>query len=110
MQKPLTSVPDPFRHRMTAIAPRMNARLRAFLDSFGFRYEFASATELYKSGQFDAMLLRAAEKFDDVMKVMLPTLGDERRRDLFALPADLAHHGPRALRADEGRSTRRRVR
>ena len=78
LQKPLTSVPDPFGTH-ESYGAHMNARLRAFLDSFGFEYEFASATALYKSGRFDAMLLRAAEKYDDIMKVMLPTLGDERR-------------------------------
>jgi lysyl-tRNA synthetase class 1 len=78
MQKPLTAVPDPFGTH-ESYGRNMNARLRAFLDSFGFEYEFASATDLYKSGAFDAMLLRAAEKYDDIMGVMLPTLGDERR-------------------------------
>jgi lysyl-tRNA synthetase class 1 len=53
--------------------------LRRFLDTFGFSYEFASATDYYKSGKFDAMLLRALEKFDDIMAVMLPTLGEERQ-------------------------------
>jgi lysyl-tRNA synthetase class 1 len=57
----------------------MNARLRSFLDSFGFEDEFASATQLYWSGRFDAMLLRAAEKYQDIMDVMLPTLGGERQ-------------------------------
>ncbi len=78
LQKPLTAVPDPFGTH-ESYGAHMNARLRSFLDSFGFEYEFASATQLYKSGRFDAMLLRAAEKYDDIMKVMLPTLGDERR-------------------------------
>ncbi len=78
LQKPLTDVPDPFgTHGSYGL--NMNARLRAFLDSFGFRYEFASATDLYKSGAYDAMLIRAAEKYDEIMGVMLPTLGDERR-------------------------------
>ncbi|HVY89287.1 MAG TPA: lysine--tRNA ligase [Hyphomonadaceae bacterium] len=78
LQKPLTSVPDPF-GTAESYGAHMNGRLKAFLNSFGFEYEFASATELYKSGRFDQMLLRAAEKYDDIMKVMLPTLGDERR-------------------------------
>jgi lysyl-tRNA synthetase class 1 len=78
LQKPLTSVPDPFGTH-ESYGAHMNARLRSFLDSFGFEYEFASATQLYKSGRFDEMLRRAAEKYDDIMKVMLPTLGDERR-------------------------------
>jgi len=78
LQKPLTSVPDPFGEH-ESYGANMNARLRAFLDSFGFEYEFRSATELYRSGVFDAMLLRAAERYDQIMGVMLPTLGPERR-------------------------------
>jgi lysyl-tRNA synthetase class 1 len=78
MQQPLTAVPDPFgTHESYGL--NMNARLCAFLDQFGFEYEFLSATECYKSGRFDPMLLRAAEKYQDIMSVMLPTLGEERR-------------------------------
>ena len=78
MQKPLTDVPDPFGTH-ESYGAHMNARLRAFLDSFGFEYEFKSATELYRTGAYDDYLLRTLEKFDDIMKVMLPTLGEERR-------------------------------
>ncbi|MGJ8560427.1 MAG: lysine--tRNA ligase [Litorimonas sp.] len=78
MQKPLTTVPDPFGTH-ASYGDHMNARLQSFLDGFGFDYEFRSATALYKSGAFDAYLLRALEKFDDIMAVMLPTLGEERR-------------------------------
>jgi lysyl-tRNA synthetase class 1 len=78
LQKPLTAVPDPFGTH-ESYGAHMNARLRAFLDSFLFQYEFASATDLYKTGRYDAMLLRAAESYDAIMDVMLPTLGDERR-------------------------------
>lgn len=78
LQMPLTAVPDPFgTHESYGL--HMNARLRAFLDQFGFKYEFLSATECYKSGRFDQMLLRAAEKYQDIMDVMLPTLGQERQ-------------------------------
>jgi lysyl-tRNA synthetase class 1 len=49
------------------------------LDSFGFEYEFLSATDCYKDCTFDPMLLRALEKFDEIMGVMLPTLGAERQ-------------------------------
>jgi lysyl-tRNA synthetase class 1 len=58
----------------------MNARLRAFLDHFGFEYEFKSATELYKSGAYDAALLNALKHFDAIMNIMIPTLGDERQQ------------------------------
>ncbi len=47
--------------------------------SFGFEYEFRSATECYKSGIFDATLLRVLERYDEVINVVLPTLGPERR-------------------------------
>jgi lysyl-tRNA synthetase, class I len=78
MQKPLTVVPDPFGTH-ASFAHHNNARLRAFLDGFGFEYEFLSATELYKSGAYDAMLLRTLERYDAIQKIMLPTLGEERR-------------------------------
>lgn len=77
--KPLTRVPDPFSNAHESFGHHNNARLRAFLDSFGFEYEFMSATERYTSGAFDAALRRAAEKYQEIMDVMLPTLGAERQ-------------------------------
>ncbi|MEM9249255.1 MAG: lysine--tRNA ligase [Pseudomonadota bacterium] len=79
LQKPLTSVPDPFGTH-DSFGDHNNAMLRRFLDTFGFDYEFVSATEFYRSGQFDEVLLRAAERYDALMKVMLKTLRDERRQ------------------------------
>lgn len=76
--KPLTDVPDPFGCH-DSFAGHNNNMLRDFLDGFGFTYEFKSATELYKSGAYDAMLLKALENFDKIMDVMLPTLGEERQ-------------------------------
>ncbi len=78
LQKPLTKVPDPFGTH-ESFGHHNNARLRGFLDGFGFEYEFASATQLYESGAFDAMLVRVLERWDAVMAIMLPTLGAERR-------------------------------
>ena len=78
LQKPLTDLPDPFGTH-DSFGAHMNARLQSFLDSFGFEYEFHSATAFYKGGDYDEMLLKAVEKFDDIMKVMLPTLGEERQ-------------------------------
>lgn len=77
--KPLTVVPNPFDSDAPSFAHHNNAKLREFLDHFGFEYEFLSSTELYKSGRFDDMLLRACEKYQDIMDVMLPTLGAERQ-------------------------------
>ncbi len=79
LQKPLTSVPDPFGTH-DSFGDHNNAMLRRFLDTFGFQYEFYSATEFYKSGQFDEVLLRAVERYDDLMKVMLKSLREERRQ------------------------------
>ena len=79
LQKPLTSVPDPFGTH-ESFGHHNNAMLRRFLDTFGFEYEFYSATEFYKSGQFDEILLRAVEKYDDIMKIMLKSLREERQQ------------------------------
>jgi lysyl-tRNA synthetase class 1 len=79
LQLPLTSVPDPF-EEFESFGHHNNAMLRRFLDTFGFEYEFYSATDFYRSGQFDAVLKRAAERYDDIMKVMLKSLREERRQ------------------------------
>jgi lysyl-tRNA synthetase class 1 len=76
--KPLTSIPDPFGTH-DSFGAHNNARLKAFLDSFGFEYEFKSSTVCYKAGEFDSALLRVLECYDDVINVILPTLGPERR-------------------------------
>jgi lysyl-tRNA synthetase class 1 len=75
--KPLTKVRDPFGTH-PSFGEHNNARLRAFLDAFGFEYEFASATQYYTSGRFDATLLKVLDKIDDVMAIMLPSLREER--------------------------------
>ncbi|SFP33119.1 lysine--tRNA ligase [Tranquillimonas alkanivorans] len=71
---PLTKVRDPFGTH-ESFGHHNNARLRAFLDSFGFEYEFASSTEYYKSGRFDEALLTVLERFDKIMEIMIPSLG-----------------------------------
>lgn len=76
--RPLTSVPDPF-EMAQSYGHNMNGRLRSFLDSFAFDYEFISATDKYKSGAFDQTMLKVLEKYDEIMAVMLPTLGKERQ-------------------------------
>src|ERR1700754_1238184 len=77
LDKPLTKVPDPFGTH-PSFGAHNNARLRAFLDTFGFDYEFASSTDYYTSGRFDSALLRVLERFDAVMAIMLPSLREER--------------------------------
>jgi lysyl-tRNA synthetase class 1 len=63
--KPLTRVPDPFGTH-PSFGEHNNARLRAFLDTFGFDYEFASSTAYYTSGKFDPTLRRVLERIDQV--------------------------------------------
>jgi len=86
--KPLTKVPDPFGTH-PSFGEHNNARLRAFLDTFGFEYEFLSSTECYKAGRFDATLLKMLECFDAVMNIMLPSLREERAQTYSPfLPVD----------------------
>nr|WP_294544942.1 lysine--tRNA ligase [uncultured Rhodopila sp.] len=75
--RPLTQIPDPFGTH-DSFGAHNNARLRAFLDSFGFEYEFASSTDYYTTGRFDAGLVRVLECYDAVMAATLPTLRSER--------------------------------
>jgi len=77
---PLSKVPDPFSDKHESFAAHNNLRLRRFLDRFGFDYEFYSATTCYQSGQFDDTLLKMLAVYDKVMDVILPTLGEERRK------------------------------
>jgi lysyl-tRNA synthetase class 1 len=79
INKPLTAVPDPFGTH-ESYGAHMNSRLRSFLDRFGFDYEFKSATDLYKSGAFDEKLLLALNRYQKIMDIMLPTLGEERQQ------------------------------
>ncbi len=79
LYKPLTQVPDPFGTH-NSFGEHNNARLCAFLDQFGFDYEFYSATDCYKSGRFDETLKKICRNYEKVINVILPTLGEERRQ------------------------------
>ena len=76
--KSLTSIPDPFGTH-PSFGAHNNARLKAFLDRFGFDYEFLSSTDCYKSGRFDQALLTVLAHYEKVRDIVLPTLGPERR-------------------------------
>ena len=76
--KPLTQIPDPFGTHQS-FGHHNNARLHAFLDTFGFDYEFISSSECYNSGRFDEMLLSVLAHYEEIISVILPTLGPERR-------------------------------
>ena len=98
LQKPLTSIP-------TRSAPpesyghNMNQRLQSFLDSFGFEYEFVSATECYRAGRFNEVLRRVLERHERsarrCCRRSAPNAGD-----LQPDPADLPRDGARAPGGD----------
>jgi lysyl-tRNA synthetase class 1 len=77
--QPLTRIPDPFGTH-ESFAAHNNAMLRGFLDRFGFDYDFRSATQCYQSGAFDNVLRQVLRAWDAILGIMLPTLGEERRR------------------------------
>jgi lysyl-tRNA synthetase, class I len=77
LHKPLTQVPDPFGTH-PSFGEHNNARLRSFLDQFGFEYEFMSSTACYKAGMFDQTLLLMLSRYQKVMDIMLPSLREER--------------------------------
>ena len=79
LNKPLTSVPDPF-GKFNSFGEHNNEMLKSFLDQFGFHYEFKSSTELYKAGVFDEALKLVLSKYDSIMNIILPTLGNERKK------------------------------
>ncbi len=104
--KPLTQVPDPFGTH-ASFAAHNNARLRAFLDQFGFDYEFMSSTECYTSGRFDAALLKvlAALRRGDGDHAAVAARG--AGADLFAVSADRSADRHRPAGAGESRTTPR---
>lgn len=78
LHKPLTQVPDPF-EKFDSFAAHNNAMLREFLDQYGFDYEFMSSTDQYQSGAFDETLKLVLSRYQQIMDIMLPTLGKERQ-------------------------------
>ncbi len=77
--KPLTNIPDPF-DSYNSFGEHNNAKLMSFLDQFGFEYEFYSSTECYKSRIFDKSLIKVMENYDEITKIIIPTLGPERQK------------------------------
>ena len=77
--QPLSAVPDPF-GCCPSFADHNNGRLRRFLDEYGFDYEFKSAAQAYGDGEFDEGLTILLEKVDEVLQVILPTLGADKRQ------------------------------
>ena len=78
LDKPLSSIPDPF-EKFSSFSEHNNNKLREFLDSFNFKYEFKSATNHYKAGIFNDGLEAIFDNYDKILDIILPTLGKERR-------------------------------
>jgi len=79
LHKPLTSIPDPF-EKFNSFGEHNNEMLKKFLNEFNFKYNFKSSTELYKSGFFNLTLKLVLEKYENIMEIILPTLGKERQQ------------------------------
>ena len=80
LHKPLSRIPNPFGTDHPSFAHHNNAKLREFLDRFGFQYEFVAAHERYNSGAFDDALRNVLAHNDAILDIMLPTLREERRK------------------------------
>jgi len=77
---PLSRVANPFDTDHDSFAAHNNAQLSAFLDRFGFQYEFIAASEMYNAGKFDEALKQVLRKNEAILDIMLPTLREERRK------------------------------
>ncbi|MFH1654144.1 MAG: lysine--tRNA ligase [Pseudomonadota bacterium] len=77
--KPLTQIPDPY-GEYESFGHHNNARLKKFLDQYGFTYQFKSATECYRSGIFDETLLMVLKNHKKILDILLPTLREERKK------------------------------
>jgi lysyl-tRNA synthetase class 1 len=75
--KPLTTVPDPF-GVAESYGHNMNQRLRKFLDSFSFEYEFISSSRMYKEGKYNETLKLFAQNNDKLSQFLLPFFQEER--------------------------------
>jgi lysyl-tRNA synthetase, class I len=78
LHKPLTNIPDPF-NKYKSFGEHNNEMLKSFLDKFKFKYTFRSSTATYKKGIFNKSLLLVLEKYEEIMNIVLPTLGKDRQ-------------------------------
>ena len=77
--KPLTSIPDPF-NKFDSFGKHNNEMLKDFLNKFNFKFDFKSSTENYQTGKFNESLMRVAQKYEEIMEIILPTLRSERKK------------------------------
>ena len=79
LHKPLTQVPDPF-EKFNSFGEHNNEMLKNFLDSFKFKYNFQSSTALYNGGFFNPTLKIILDNYEEIMNIIIPTLGKERQK------------------------------
>ena len=79
LHKPLTDIPDPF-EKFKSFGEHNNEMLKKFLDEFNFKYKFMSSTSLYKSGFFNETLKKILDNYEEIMNIIIPTLGKERQK------------------------------
>lgn len=82
--KPLTSIADPF-GEYDSYGENMNNRLKKFLDSFGFSYEFFSSTDCYKKGLFNDSLKKLCDNYEKITGIIKATLREERSKNYSPL-------------------------
>ncbi|MDX2471412.1 MAG: lysine--tRNA ligase [SAR324 cluster bacterium] len=75
---PLSSIPDPF-GETDSFSGYMNGKLREFLDSYGFEYEYRSSTDCYKSGVFDDGLKAVMDNYDKIKETFVKTIAENKR-------------------------------
>ena len=78
LEKPLSSIPDPFK-KFSSFSEHNNSKLKEFLSGFEFNFEFKSATDHYKNGKFNKGLEAIFDNYQEILDIILPTLGKERR-------------------------------
>ena len=54
--------------------------VESHLNNFKFSYTFQSSTELYKKGFFNETLILILNNFNEIMNIIIPTLGKERQK------------------------------
>ena len=79
LHRPLTSIPDPF-NKFKSFGEHNNEMLKKFLNQFKFNYIFKSSADTYRKGLFNSTLLLVLEKYEEILEIVLPTLGKERQK------------------------------
>ena len=80
----MSSIPDPF-EKFDSFSQHNNEKLKEFLKNFNFEFEFKSSTDHYKKGIFNSGLEAIFENYDQILNIILPTLGKERKKNILSI-------------------------